>query len=290
MDEGYNRDGEAPRMAAPIRLERWRAERLWARAASLEAEERQAGSSALIESAVDDPAPPDAVELDAAVQAAIESGMAPAAVRRSARLELALGALDRKRPGRFEELAAKLCAIPAPPLSATGTSPLSPKDFLAAFEALSDGDQYGLGFVEERRLGEGAELRVYGIDINWGSETKKFRDTVRMYASIPRIAVTAEPDGEGGTRFEILADTRAAARSYGWSLGILGAVFGAAFGFFGRLALPAAASFPLGFAIGAGLSELINLLIARWAFPAARKEFKALARAAAARTGGAADR
>ena len=290
MDEGYTHDGEAPRKAAPIRLERWRAERLWERAASLEAEERQAGSSALVESAVDEPAPPDAVELDAAVQAAIESGMAPAAVRRSARLELALGALDCKRPGRFEELAAQLCAIPAPPLSATGTSPLSPKDFLAAFEALTDGDQYGLGFVEERRLGEGAELRIYGIDINWGSETRKFRDTVRMYASIPRIAVTVEPDGKGGTHFEILADTRAAARSYGWSLAIVGGVIGAALGFFSRLVLPAAASFPLGFAIGAGLSELINLLIARWAFPAARRELKALARSAAARTGGEAER
>lgn len=290
MDERLEHVGEAERKAAPIRLERWRAERLWARAASLEAEERQAGSPALVDPSADEPAPPDAVELDAAFQAAIESGMAPAAVRRSARLELALGALDRKRPGRFEELAARLCAVPAPPLSAAGASPLPPKDFLAAFEALTDGDQYGLGFVEERRLGEGAALRIYGIDINWGSETRKFRDTVRMYASIPRIAVTAEPDGAGGTRFEILADTRAAARSYGWSLGILGGVFGVAFGFLGRLALPAAASFPLGFAIGAGLSELVNLLIARWAFPAARKELKALARSAAARTGGEADR
>lgn len=290
MDGNAKHDDEVKRQVAPIRLERWRAERLWARAASLEAEERRSDASSLVATAADEPAPPDAVELDAAVQAAIESGMDPAAVSRSARLELALGALDRKKPGRLEELAAKLCAVPAPPLSAAGTSPLPPKDFLAAFEAFTDGDQYGLGFVEERRLGEGAELRIYGIEINWGGETRKFRDTVRMYASIPRIAVTVEPDGAGGTRFELLADTRAAARSYGWSLAIAGGVLGAAFGFLGRLALPATASFPLGFAIGAGLSELVHLLIARWAFPAARKELKALARAAAARTGGQAAR
>lgn len=290
MDLKRLNESEAEPKAEPIRLERWRAERLWARAAILETEERQSGASAPVDPSAAEPSPPDAVELDAAVQAAIESGMDPAAVCRSARLELALGALDRKRPGRFEELAAKLCAVPAPPLSAAGKSPLPPEEFLAAFEALGDGDQYGLQFIEERGLGSGAELRIYGVDLNWGYETRKFRDAVRMYASIPRIAVTAEPDGDGGTRFEILADTRAAARAYGWSLGILGGIFGAAFGFLGRLALPAATSFPLGFAVGAGLSELINRLIAHWAFPAARRELKALARAAASRTGGQAER
>lgn len=41
---------------------------------------------------------------------------------------------------------------------------------------------------------------------------------MRTYASIKSLALVVEPEGEGGSRFEILADTSRSARLYGASL------------------------------------------------------------------------
>jgi len=277
--------------ARKIRLERWRAERLWERAAELEAAEQEAQRQDLArnEAAISANADAqDSVELEAAVQAALESGMSPSAVGRSARLELALGALDESMPSRSELLSVRLCRIPPTPLSAQGSCPHAPQELLATFEALTESDQYGLRFMESHRIGADAELRVYELSANWGYDTKPFRDRLATYASINRLGIIAEPDGAGGTRFELLADTRRSARLYALSLLIIGASLGVGLGALGLLAMPLiSVTLPLGLVAG-GLGSIgLNRAIAAWAFPNAVKELKALARSLSIRTGGA---
>jgi hypothetical protein len=272
------------------RLERWRAERLWRRAAELEAAARDSAALAAPDGAGRTGAAgdPDAVELSTALAAALEGGLDPAAVARSARLELVLGTLDAKEPNGFERWAARANRVPDPPLASAGTSSLSPAAFLAAFEAATANDQYGLSFVEGRALGDGAELRVYEVASNWDTATRPFRDRLRTYASVKSLAVVAEPDGTGGTRFELLADTRRSARVYGASLAGTAAVLAGAIGalgFFvaGPLALPAAAA---GAGLGAAAAWGLHRLVGAYAFPAARKQLDALARTLSIRTGG----
>jgi len=277
--------------APKLRLQRWRAERLWERAAELETAEQEAQRLSLArdQAAVGASADTqDSVELESAVQAALESGMSPSAVRRSARLELALGALDELMPRRAEAFAARLCGIQTTPLSALGSCPRPPQELLAAFEALAESDQYGLRFIDSHRLGADAELRVYELSANWGYDSKPFRDRLASYASVKRIGIIAEPDGSGGARFELLIDARRSARIYGISLLITGTALGAGLGALGLLALPfIGLTLPLGLAAGGLGSALLHRAIAGWAFPNAVKELKALARSLSIRTGGA---
>jgi hypothetical protein len=274
-------------------LERWRAERLWRRAAELEAASRMAPSTeaAIAAGTEGEGQPleaPDAVELSTVMAAALESGMDPAAVERSARLELLLGCLDGSRPSGFEAWSARANGIPSPPLAAAGRSALDPSALLAAFELATSGEQYALRFLDSRPLASGGELRVYEVPANWEGSTRPFRDKLRSYASVSRLAVAAEPAEEGGSRFEIIADTRRSARVYGASLAATMPLLGISLGALGALLMPAAAflALPLGAALGAGASLALHRAIAAWAFPAARGEIAALARSLSLRTGG----
>lgn len=272
------------------KLERWRAERLWARAAQLEAEERARLPAPAEERAAAVAAIGDGVDLDAAVSAGIETGMAPAAVARAARLELVLGHLDDSRPSAFEAASARVCAVPAPPLSAAGRAPVPAKELLAAFEVLSGSEQYALRFVDRAVLPGGAELRVYEILASYGYEQRPFRDRLRFYAGIKRVAVVAEDDGAGGSRFEVLADTRRSARTYGRGVVGGGLAAGLLCGWLAQLALPLlAVTLPAGILAATGLCAAINRAFSRWAFPAARRELAAFARALALRSGGEAE-
>jgi hypothetical protein len=196
------------------RLERWQAE--------LEAQERQRAALALPGdpeglSSSQHPSP-DAVEFAAAIAAALESGMSPAVVARSARLELVLGTLESNAPSAFERWAAVANGVPDPPLVAAGRCPLAPAAFLAAAEAAVTNELYGMRFVDARELADASLLHIYEIAGSWDGQTRPFRDRVRTYASIKSLALVVEPEGEGGSRFEILADTRRSARLYGASL------------------------------------------------------------------------
>jgi hypothetical protein len=265
------------------KLERWRAERLWRRAAELESSSRDTSPMApSSEPLASDPSRgPDAVELSAAVAAAVEGGMDSGAIARSVRLELVLGELDATRPSPFEGWAERAAGVPAPPLAAPGESAAAPAELLAAFDGMTSSEQYGLRLIDGRELGGGAVLRVYEIASEQGTGGMPFRERLRSFAGLSRLALVVEPGEGGGSRFELLADTRRSARIYGAGLIGASAGFGLLAGGLAVFALPASAFLlaPIGLALGAVGGAALVRALAGWAFPTARKELAALARA-----------